>query len=72
MHRHHPPASAPTNHATVRLGTVVSLIAALAAVVLRTFTDVSEPALVVAVMIGAFGLSWHVTWRGERNDFTRS
>jgi hypothetical protein len=51
--------------ATVRLAAVVSVVAALVAVVLRTLTDVSEPALVVAVMVVAFVLSWHVTWRDE-------
>jgi hypothetical protein len=45
-----------------RLATVVSLIAAAFAVLLRTLTDVSEPAVVVAVMIVAFGLSWRATW----------
>jgi hypothetical protein len=51
--------------ATVRLAAVVSVVAALVAVVLRTLTGVSEPALVVAVMVVAFVLSWHVTWRDE-------
>jgi hypothetical protein len=46
----------------VRLATVVSLIAAVIAILLRTLTDVSEPAVVVVVMIVAFGLSWHATW----------
>jgi hypothetical protein len=41
------------------------VVAALVAVVLRTLTDVSEPALVVTVMVVAFVLSWHVTWRDE-------
>jgi hypothetical protein len=51
--------------ATIRLAAVVSVVAALVAVVLRTLTDVSEPALVVTVMVVAFVLSWHVTWRDE-------
>jgi hypothetical protein len=68
VHRHEPPAPTRVGHATLRLASVVSVVAALVAVVLRTLTDVSEPALVVAVMIIAFGLSWHVTWRDE---FTR-
>jgi hypothetical protein len=49
----------------LRLATIVSIVAAVVAVVLRTLTDVSEPALVVAVMIVAFGLSWRATWRDE-------
>jgi 4-hydroxybenzoate polyprenyltransferase len=65
VHRHNPPRPAATGHATIRLATVVSVVAAVLAVVLRTFTDVSEPALVVAVMIVAFSLSWHATWRDE-------
>ena len=72
MHPHHPPAPAPAGHPTFRLGTVVSLGAAAVAVVLRALVDVPEPVLVVAVMIVAFGLSWHATWRDERNGFTRS
>jgi hypothetical protein len=53
------------------LGTAVSVAAAAIAIVLRALLDVPEPALVVAVMLVAFGLSWHVTWRDERNEFTR-
>jgi hypothetical protein len=58
-------APAPGGDATIRLAAVVSVVAALVAVVLRTLADVSEPALVVAVMVVAFVLSWHVTWRDE-------
>lgn len=65
MHRHEASAPNRVGGATVRLATVVSLVAAVLAVVLRTLTDVSEAALVVAVMVVAFGLSWHVTWRDE-------
>jgi hypothetical protein len=73
VHRHHPPAAAaPARHPTLRLGTAVSVVAAAVAIVLRALLDVPAPALVVAVMIVAFGLSWHVTWRDEGNEFTRS
>ena len=65
MHRHDPPAPAPAGHPTVRLGVVLSLVSAVLAIVLRAFTDVSEPAIVVAAMMVAFGLSWHLTWRDE-------
>jgi uncharacterized membrane protein YphA (DoxX/SURF4 family) len=68
VHRHDPPAPTRAGYATIRLAAVVSVVAALVAVVLGTLTDVSEPALVVAVMIVAFVLSWHHTWRDE---FTR-
>lgn len=69
VHRYEPTAPAPVGDATIRLAAVVSVVAALVAVVLRTLTGVSEPALVVAVMVVAFVLSWHVTWRDE---FTNS
>jgi hypothetical protein len=59
------PAPAPGSDATIRLAAVVSVVAALVAVVLRTLTEVSEPALVVGVMVVAFVVSWHVTWRDE-------
>jgi hypothetical protein len=72
VHRHHPPAAAHARHPTLRLGTAVSVVAAAVAIVLRALLDVPVPALVVAVMIVAFGLSWHVTWRDEGNEFTRS
>jgi hypothetical protein len=65
VHRHHPPAPASAGHATLRLGAVVSVVAAAIAVVLRALVDVPEAVLVVVVMIVAFGLSWHVTWRDE-------
>jgi hypothetical protein len=68
VHRHDPPMRAPVGGATVRLATIVSFVAAVVAIVLRMLTDVSEPALVVAVMIVSFGLSWHLTWR----DFSGS
>ena len=65
VHRHHPPAPTPAGHSTLRLGAVVSVVAAAAAVVLRALVDVPEPVLVVVVMVVAFGLSWHATWRDE-------
>jgi hypothetical protein len=46
----------------LRLATVVSLIAAVVAILLRALTDVSEPAVVIAVMLVAFWLSWRATW----------
>jgi hypothetical protein len=70
--RHHPPAAGPARPSILRLGTAVSVVAAAVAIVLRALLDVPEPVLVVAVMIVAFGLSWHVTWRDEGNEFTRS
>jgi predicted tellurium resistance membrane protein TerC len=72
VHRHQPPAAAPARHPTLRLGTVVSVIAVAVSIVLRALFHVPEAALVVAVMIVAFGFSWHVTWRDEGNEFTRS
>jgi hypothetical protein len=72
VHRHHPPAAAPARHPTLRLGTAVSVLAAVVAIALRALLDIPVPVLVVAVMIVAFGLSWHVTWRDEENEFTRS
>jgi len=45
-----------------RLATIVSLISAVVAVLLRTLTDVSAPAVVIAVMLVSFGLSWRATW----------
>jgi hypothetical protein len=44
------------------LAIAVSVLSAVFAVLLRTLTDVSEPAVVIAVMIVAFGLSWRATW----------
>lgn len=46
----------------LRLATLVSLVAAVIAVLLRALTDVSVPAVVVAVMILAFAVSWRATW----------
>jgi hypothetical protein len=68
VQRHDPPAPARVSDATIRLAAVVSVVAAVVAIVLRALTDVSQAALVVAVMVVAFGLSWHQTWRDE---FTR-
>jgi hypothetical protein len=66
-HRHHPSSPA----ATVRLGTAVSVVAAPVAILLRALLDIPSPVLIVMVMVVAFALSWRVTFRDTRNEFTR-
>jgi hypothetical protein len=64
LHRHAPPTPrtlvGPT---TVRLGVVVSIAAALAAVVLETVADVPAAFLLVPVVIVGSVLSWHASGR---------
>ena len=67
--RHHPPTSAPWGASTVRLGTVVSLVGAVAAILLRWLTHVADPAIIAAVMVVGFVLSWRAT---ARHDVSRS
>ncbi|MCU0259804.1 MAG: hypothetical protein MUE78_02180 [Ilumatobacteraceae bacterium] len=43
---------------TLALALVVSLVAALVAIVLRAATDVSDTTIVVAVIVVAFTVSW--------------
>ncbi len=59
VHRQPAPAVRPS---TLRLGMVVSVAAALAAIVLRLVTDVPQAAVVLAVIVIAFAVSWHATF----------
>lgn len=55
--------------AAVRLGLVVSAVAAAIAVALTAFGDVSQTALVIAVIVVGFIVSWIHTGRaGEPAD----
>jgi hypothetical protein len=65
VHQHLPSTPAPLRAATVRLGVVVSLVGAVAAVVLRWTTHVSDFAIVAAVVVVGFTLSWRATRRAH-------
>jgi hypothetical protein len=53
-----PPIARPS---TVRLGVMVSVFAAIAAVVVNALTDVPTVAILIAVVVIGFTLSWHTT-----------
>ena len=55
-----PPAA---RWSTVKLGLVVSTLAAIVAVVLHATTSVPADGIVLGVMVVAFALSWHATAR---------
>lgn len=53
---------------TIRLGVVLSTLAALAAAGLRLTTTVPSSMLVLAVGVIGFALSWHATWHPRADD----
>lgn len=63
LHRPAAPAAAErtTRPSTLRLGMMVSVFAAVAAIVVSVFTDVPTVAILIAVVVIGFTLSWHAT-----------
>jgi hypothetical protein len=61
-----PRAPAPSHRSTFRLGVLVSLFAAIGAVVVSVLTDVPTFAILAIVVIIGFALSWHAT--GHRDQ----
>lgn len=59
------PETATVPAATVRLAAWMSGVAAVAAVIVRTVTDVPQTAVVLAVIVVGFSLSWHTTGRAD-------
>jgi len=53
---------------TIRLGLVLSVVAAAVAVGIRLATPVPGVALILAVGIVGFALSWHATWHPRPDD----
>ena len=65
------PAPAPARHdhpTTVRLGLLVSLFAAAAAVLVHLLTDLPTAAIDIPVIVIGFTLSWFTTGHGEHHD----
>lgn len=60
------PVPHPGRSSTIRLGVIVSVVAALAAVVIHVTTDIPTAVILVPVVVIGFALSWHAT--GERHD----
>jgi hypothetical protein len=70
LHRdvHHPPLPAPPAHAsvgaaTVRLGLLVSLVAAVLAIVVEAVVSVPAALILIPVVVVGFALSWHASGR---------
>ena len=65
VHLHRPAAAPaterPTHPSTLRLGLMVSVSAALAAIVISVLTDVPTVAILIPVVVIGFTLSWHAT-----------
>jgi hypothetical protein len=61
VHRHAPPAPAPARPSTLRLGLIVSAVAALTAVVVDILVDVPTAFILIPVVVVGFALSWHAT-----------
>ena len=65
VHRPAAPTAPAPRPSTVRLGVLVSVFAAVAAVVVNAFTDVPTVAILIAVVVIGFTLSWHATGRHD-------
>ena len=66
LHRPAPPPSRPHVRASiVRLGLVISAIAAVTAVLVDAVTDLHPGLVVVPVVIIGFALSWHASGPSE-------
>jgi uncharacterized protein involved in cysteine biosynthesis len=68
-HRAPPPAAAPGTAPpmhTLRLGLIVSAVAAVIAVLVEAVVDVPIVLILIPVVVIGFALSWHVT--GRRDD----
>ena len=61
-----PPAS--TWPSTLRLGLVVSAVAALVTVVVNSLADVPTIVILIPVVVIAFALSWHATGQVPGDD----
>jgi hypothetical protein len=71
VHRHAPPPApaAPVHLSTLRLGLIVSAVAAVAAVLVEAILDVPAALILIPVVVVGFALSWHAT--GRRDDRER-
>ena len=56
---HRPSAPPSARASTLRLGVLLSISAAVAAVVVSSLTDVPTVAILIAVVVIGFTLSWH-------------
>lgn len=59
------PARRPS---TIRLGLIVSVVAAFAAVLVESLTRIPSVLIVVAVVVVGFSLSWHASGRARAQD----
>jgi hypothetical protein len=65
------PAPAPAHHdhpSTVRLGLLVSVFAAVAAVLVHVLTDLPTAAILIPVIVIGFTLSWFATGHDQHHD----
>jgi hypothetical protein len=68
LHHHAAPAVAPRIHvrsATLRLGLVLSLVAAVLAIVVEAVVHLPAALILIPVVVVGFALSWHASGRDE-------
>jgi len=67
LHHHAPPVHhaprAPIGSTTLRLGLVLSLVAAVLAIVVEAVVHVPAVLILVPVVVVCFALSWHASGR---------
>jgi hypothetical protein len=71
VHRHAPPPAPAADHPshTLRLGLIVSAVAAVAAVLVEAIVHLPAVLILIPVVVVGFALSWHST--GRRDDRER-
>ena len=70
IHLERPPTPPQTSArpSTLRLGLVVSIVAALAAVIVRALIDVPTVLILIPVVVVGFALSWHAAGQATGDD----
>lgn len=68
LHLHRQPTTIDRPSTTLRLGVVVSFLAAVLAIGLKSIADVPAAIILAPVVIVGFALSWHASGRPLDDD----
>jgi hypothetical protein len=68
VHRHAPPPAVTNPTHTLRLGLIVSAVAAVAAVLVEAIVHLPAVLILIPVVVIGFALSWHATGRRDHRE----
>ncbi len=68
VHRHAPPPAPTATVHTLRLGLIVSAVAAVAALLVEAILHLPAVVIVIPVIVVGFALSWHATGRRDPRE----